>query len=55
MRLYARIVRFLAVSAWDVLLPDFVDKPLKLCQNFYTCFLAADPREKLALLREAGL
>ena len=54
MRMHARIVRFLAVSAWDLLLPDMIDKPLKLAQNFYTYFLATDPREKLELLREAG-
>ncbi len=53
MRMHARVVRFLAVSAWDLLLPDLIDKPLKLAQNFYTCFLATDPREKLDLLREA--
>jgi hypothetical protein len=52
--MHARIVRFLAVSAWDLLLPDVIDKPLKLAQNFYACFLATDPREKLALLREAA-
>jgi hypothetical protein len=48
----ARIVRFLAVSAWDLLLPDIIDKPLKLAQNFYTCFLATEPHDKFQLLRE---
>src|SRR5437763_7501044 len=53
MRMHARIVRFLAVSAWDLLLPDIIDKPLKLVQNFYFHFLVTDPREKLELLRES--
>ncbi len=53
MRMYDRLLRFLAVSAWDLLLPDLIDKPLKVIQNVYHYFLAADPREKLDLLREA--
>jgi hypothetical protein len=53
MRIPARIVRFLAISAWDLLLPDIIDKPIKLVLNFYHCFLATDPREKLELLRDA--
>jgi serine/threonine protein kinase len=52
MRVRSRIVRFLAVSAWDLLLPDIIDKPLKLVLNFYRCFLTADSREKLELLHE---
>ena len=53
MRLHVRIFRFLRSSAWELLLPDIIDKPLKLVQNVYHHFIAADPREKLELLREA--
>jgi formylglycine-generating enzyme required for sulfatase activity len=53
MKMHDRLVRFLAVSAWDLLLPDLIHKPIKVIQNVYHCFLAADPREKLDLLREA--
>ena len=48
-----QVFRFLLSTAWDLLLPDIIDKPLKLAQNFYHRFVAADPREKLELLREA--
>src|SRR4051812_31874495 len=52
MPVFARIGRFLSLVAWDLLLPDFIDKPLKLAQNFYTCFLAADPADRRELLEE---
>jgi WD40 repeat protein/serine/threonine protein kinase len=54
MQMQARIFRFLLVTARDLLLPGFIDLPLKIGQHFYHCFLATDPQEKLRLLREAG-
>jgi Protein kinase domain len=53
MRMHMRVLRFLAVSAWDLLLPDILAKPLKLAQNFYNCFLPVSTAERLELLREA--
>src|SRR5262245_44502531 len=53
MRLHARIVRFLAVSALELLVPDIIEIPFKICHNFYPHFIATDPREKLELLQEA--
>src|SRR5205823_2229757 len=49
-----RVVRFLRVSAWDVawdlLVPSVVAVPLKLAQNFYACFLTAEPAVQRELL-----
>jgi hypothetical protein len=48
-----RIFRFIAMSAWDIFVPDIISHPVSLVQNFYECFLVADPLEKLSLLKEA--
>ena len=52
MNLPFKVLRFLALAAWELLLPDVVAKPLAVALHFYRCFLAADPRDQLALLRE---
>jgi serine/threonine protein kinase/F0F1-type ATP synthase assembly protein I len=52
-KLHIRIVRFIALSAWDLLVPSIIAHPVSLVRNFYECFLVADPFQKLELLREA--
>ncbi|VTR96862.1 serine/threonine-protein kinase [Tuwongella immobilis] len=47
-----KIVNFVVVSAVDLLLPDFIDKPIRVCQHFYRHFLATSPNEQLQLLAE---
>jgi len=54
MGMTTRLLRFLSQAAWDLLLPDVVDKPLRIAANFYRCFLAADPTDRLVLLTEAS-
>jgi hypothetical protein len=51
--LHTQIVRFVALSAWDLLTPDIIARPVSLARNFYECFLVADPRDQLELFREA--
>src|SRR5262245_60960873 len=48
-----KLVRFVAGIAVDLLIPEFIEKPYKIAEQFYRCFLAIDPREQLALLVEA--
>ncbi len=54
MPILRRLVRFAAMTAWDVFLPKAIEAPLKVGYNFYHCFLAADPSEQQLLLLEAG-
>jgi hypothetical protein len=51
--MHERIFRFLRSLASELLVPDIIDKPVKIIQNFHRCFIAADPRERQELLREA--
>jgi formylglycine-generating enzyme required for sulfatase activity/predicted Ser/Thr protein kinase len=53
MALFQRIVRFVSTTAYDLLVPEFIEKPYKICHNFYYCFLASPPPDQLALLAEA--
>ncbi len=49
-----RLIRFVSATAKDVLLPNVVDKVMRIGQNFYQCFLVTDVKEQLQLLSEAG-
>lgn len=49
-----KLIRFVAGTAIDVLLPNIVDKPWKIGRNFYQCFLTVNLNEQLQLLAEAG-
>jgi hypothetical protein len=53
LRIPPQIVRFLAVSALDLLIPDVISIPFKLCENFYRHFIATDVKQQLELLQEA--
>jgi hypothetical protein len=39
--------------AWELLVPEFLAKPLNIAFAFYRCFLAVGPRERLGLLKQA--
>ena len=49
-----KLIRFVAGTAIDVLLPNIIDKPWKVGRNFYQCFLTVNLNEQLQLLAEAG-
>ncbi len=50
-----KVVRFLRISAWDVVwelgVPDVVALGIKIAQNFHQCFLAAEIADREELLR----
>src|SRR5262245_55042071 len=49
---WSRLTLFVTRSAWDLLLPDFIDKPLAVATHFYECFIVAAPEDQAELLKE---
>src|SRR5262249_42710622 len=45
-------VRFAAHCAGDILIPGVVGVPLRICLNFYRCFIALDLRERIEIFQE---
>jgi serine/threonine protein kinase len=49
----SRLLRFFTLAAKELLLPDFLEKPVNLAIHFHRCFVAQELSDKLLLLREA--